>query len=291
MMPRSHVWFRVVLFAGLLFSSFGTGACSPSDAERDPKTKTRAIEGADVPAAPSPSANASGIRADDIMDHEKAWPDIAVLVEPWTPAGADAPLKQGYRGAVIRVLENGHVRIDFGRHGKHEIPIAATDLILRANEVAAGSRHKVAPNFLAHFGTQFVHPTTAELVAMPTPELAKSERFLCVFADPSLESFAELAERLATLDDVPKLQALMFPLAVERNQVQTVKDRLQAVGWPVPFAYPQAAEKHAESLLDEIPTAPTALLVTSEGRLLHRTTLSEPGAIDALRAAATPPSP
>lgn len=288
MKSRSSTSFCVVLIGGFLFLLVSTGACSPSDAERDSATNTRADESAVIPAVPSPSANASGIRANNIVEREESWPDIAALVEPWTPAGADAPLKKGYRGAVIRVLEDGRVRIDFGRHGEHDIPIAATDVVARANEVAAGTRHKVAPNFLAHFGTQFVHPTTVELKPFPTPELAKSDRFLCIFADPNPPEFAQLAMQLAEMTDVPKLQGLFFPLAVAQDQVQAVKDRLQAVDWPVPFAYPQAAEKLAESLLGEVPSVPTALLVTAEGRVLHRSALPEPGALESLRASITP---
>ena len=34
--------------------------------------------------------------------------------------------------------------------------------------------------------------------------------------------------------------------------------------WAVPFAYPRAAEIHAQSLLGEVPDRPYALLVTAE---------------------------
>ena len=277
-------------------------ACSPStDDARDAipaSVATQSAPNAKRPADPTRDGasdpartSAATISVENVFDNESSWPNIASLVESWTPAGESPPLKKGYRGAVIRLLPGGLVRIDFGRHGKHEIPIAATDFVARANEVEAGTRFKTAPNFLAHFGTQFVHPTSPEPMAFPTPELAKSDRFLCIFADPSPESFAELAERLAALDDVPKLQGLMFPLAVERDQIQAVKDRLEAVGWRVPYAYPQAAEKHAESLLGAVPTRPMALLITGEGRLLLQTELDRPGAIEALRTAVTSPSP
>ena len=186
---------------------------------------------------------------------------------------------------MIRVLPDALVRIDFGRHGEHDVPVASTDLVARANEVLAGARHKVAPNFLAHFGTQFLHPTAQEMIGFPTPDLAKSEHFLCIFGDPTASGFEQLAAQLAQITDRPNLQGLFFPIGLTQDRLQAVKDRLQAVGWPVPFAYPQAAEKLAESLLDEIPTVPTALLITAEGRVLHRTGLSTPGEVDALRSA------
>ncbi len=287
-MQRPNTTLRAAYFLLILALLPATQlACSPSaDEARDAKPAATATQ----PAPDAAQASGGRINAENVYENEAAWPNIASLVEPWTPDGAASPLKQGYRGGVIRLLPSGLVRIDFGRHGKHEIPIAATDFVARANEVEAGTRFKTAPNFLAHFGTQFVHPTSPEPMAFPTPELAKSDRFLCIFADPGPESFAVLAERLAALADVPKLQGLMFPLAVERDQIQAVKDRLEAVGWRVPYAYPQAAEKHAESLLGAVPTRPTALLITGEGRLLLQTELDRPGAIEALRAAATPPS-
>ncbi len=264
------------LLCAPLFALLCATACSPSD----PGSSGTGSE----------AASEIGIRAEDLLDQEKWWPNIVALVEPWTPPGADAPLKKGYRGALIRVIDAGHARIDFGRHGKHEVPIGSTDLLMRAVEVEAGKRHKVAPNFLAHFGTQFLHPSAPEMVPFPTPELAKSDRFLCLFADPRAPEFAQLAQALAGLADVSGLQPLFFPLGLKQEELQSVKDRLQAVGWPVPFAYPEAAERHAESLLGEIPARPTALLVTAEGRLLDRTPLDDLGAVGTLRAAASPGS-
>ncbi len=267
---------RPIVWLVLLGAIAGALACS--SAESDP-----------APAG-IPAASTSGLTAANILEHERAWPDIVALTEPWTPPGAPLALKQGYRGALIRVDDAGRARIDFGRHGKHDIPLESTDLIARAIEVEAGTRHKVAPNFLAHFGTQFVHPSGLELVPFPTPELAKSERFLCIFANPRDAGFEDLARRLASLGDVPGLQALFFPLAMERDELQPVKDALQKSAWAVPFAYPRAAEMHAQSLLGELPDRPYALLVTSEGRLLHRSDLAEAGVFEALRAAASPPS-
>jgi|JI10StandDraft_1071094.scaffolds.fasta_scaffold176724_2 hypothetical protein len=262
------------LLLALVFGLFSTTACSPSDPGQSESDAAN-----ERPADP-------GIRAEDLLDREEDWPNIVALVEPWTPPGAEAALKKGYRGALIRVIDARSARIDFGRHGKYDVPIGSTDLLLRTSEVEAGKRHKVAPNFLAHFGTQFLHPSTLELVPFPTPELAKSDRFLCLFADPRGPEFAQLAQALAGLADVRGLQPLFFPLGLKQDELQSVRDRLQAVGWPVPFAYPEAAERHAESLLGEIPARPTALLVTGEGRLLDLTPLDDPAAVETLRSAA-----
>ncbi len=278
---------RATLFL-LLLASLPTSPLACRDSREDAPAAA-----ADAALEPSRSG---AITATNLLEHERSWPNIAALVEPWTPPGDSVPLKKGHRGALIRVLEDGRrVRIDFGRHGEHDIPIEATDVVERANEVLGGTRHKVAPNFLAHFGTQFVHPTSPELVPFPTPELARADRFLCVFGDPRPESFAVLAEQLARLGAGPRMQGLFFPLGLAQSETRAVKDRLEAVGWQVPFAHPQAAEKLAESLLGEVPTTPTALLVSAEGRLLERTALSTPGAFERLAAAMAdagiPPSP
>jgi hypothetical protein len=290
MKSRSIAPRRATRFAGppsalrlaLVFGLLCAAACSPADSDSDPGPGEHVRE---TESQPDP-----GIRAEELLDREEDWPNIAALVEPWTPPGAETPLKKGYRGALIRVIDARSARIDFGRHGKYDVPIGSTDLLLRTSEVEAGKRHKVAPNFLAHFGTQFLHPSTAEMVPLPTPELAKSDRFLCLFADPREPEFARLAQALAGLADVQGLQPLFFPLGLKQDELQSVKDRLQAVGWPVPFAYPEAAERHAESLLGEVPLRPTALLVTAEGRLLDLTGLDDPGAVETLRAAAGPAS-
>lgn len=265
----------------LACSTLGLSSCSPSSND-----ESRGDEAVGVESAAPARAPEGPVTAANVLENERYWPDIVALTKPWTPPGSAQALKQGYRGALIRVDEQGRARIAFGRHGNHDIPIESTDLITRANEVASRERHKVAPNFLAQFGTQFLHPSTEEMVPYPTLELAKSDRFLCLFADPRDPGFDALARDLATLEDEPGLQLLLFPLKMKRDEVELVKDTLQAVRWSVPFAYPEASEVHARSLLGEIPGSAQALLVTGEGRLLYRAALPDRAALDALRTAA-----
>ena len=122
------------------------------------------------------------------------------------------------------------------------------------------------------------------MIPYPLLELARSDRFLCIFANPRGEGFAELARQLVPLESSPGVQMLFFPLAMKREETQVVKDLLEATSLQVPFAYPEAAEVHARSLLGEVPTAAYALLVTSEGRLLHSMGLADEGELEALRA-------
>jgi hypothetical protein len=266
--------------------------CSPEANDPAPVETRAEASPAEVgpPPVESPAkAHATTITAENVLEHEDAWPDIVAVTTAWTPPEAEAPLKPGYRGALIRVEAGGAVRIAFGRHGNHSIPLDHTDLIARANEVASGERHKIAPVFLAHFGTQFLHPELEGIVPYPTPALAQATRFLCVFAKPAAEDFPALAARVAALSDVASLQVLFFPLDMPQGSAETVKSTLATAEWPVPFAYPQAAEVHAQKLVGEVPSAPTALLITTEGRLIAQLPLEQPDAIDRLRAMADTP--
>jgi hypothetical protein len=237
-------------------------------------------------AGPLASELQDEITPQNVLERERYWPEIVALTKPWLPPGSEQSLKASYRGALIRVDDQGRARIDFGRHGKHDVPIEFTDLIERANQVESGALFKMAPNFVSHFGTLFLHPSTPEMLPYPTAELAKAKRFLCVFANPRDPEFEKRTRELAALADQPGLQMLFFPLSMRQDELTVVKEMLKRVSWLVPFAYPEAAEMHALTLLGAVPTSAQALLVTAEGRVLERASLSDPGAVDALRAAA-----
>ena len=272
-LSRSHQ--RLGLFCSILLALSG---CSQSSNESSSADEAQIVRSAT-------QESTGTITRENILENERYWPDIVAMVEPWTAPDSERLIKQGYRGALIRVDELGRTRIAFGRHGNHDIPLELTDLISRANDVKAGSRYKIAPNFLAQFGTQFVHPSSEEMIPYPLLELARSNRFLCIFANPRGEGFAELARQLSSLGSSPGVQMLFFPLAMKRDETQVARDLLKAASLPTPFAYPEAAEVHARTLLGEVPTAAYALLVSSEGRLLHRMGLANEGELEALRAA------
>lgn len=280
----------------LVFFTLLLGGCPESANE---STRTNGSDATQIKAAatPEPATTSAPVAAsgtitrENVLENERYWPDIVAMVEAWTDPESGRLIKKGYRGALIRVDERGRTRIAFGRHGTRDIPIEQTDLISRANEVASGTRHKVAPNFLAHFGTQFVHPSSDELIPYPMLELARSDRFLCVFADPRSKDFAELARGISPLASTPGVQLLVFPLAMKRDETQLVKDLLKNASLQAPFAYPEAAEVHARTLLGEVPSGAVALLVTSEGRVLHNAGMTDTGTVEALRTALDSPVP
>ena len=288
---------RSVLLFALASSTLGLTGCPQSSTDANPSEKVAGVESTAAPSTHTeptkpttpgsalPAAEPQGkITPENILESERYWPEIVALTEPWLPPGSGQPLKKSYRGALIRVDEQVRARIDFGRHGKYDVPIEFTDLIERANQVESGALYKMAPIFVSHFGTLFLHPSTPEMVPYPTAELAKAQRFLCLFANPRDPRFEALARQLAKLNDPPGLQMLLFPLSMKQTELEDVKDTLKRVAWPVPFAYPEAAEMHARALLGDVPASAVALLVTAEGRVLDRETLSEVGAFDSIRA-------
>lgn len=280
---------RLVVPVGLALGLLG---CPDTPSNRGDAAPAPASEHVAPPTGRSDADATGAITRANALEHESVWPDIVALVEPWTPPDSDAPLKRGYRGALIRLDDRGRVRIAFGRHGNHDVPIDSTDFLDRANAIRSGERFKPGPTFLVHFGNQFLHPSTTEPTPYPSAELAKYDRFLCVFADPQDARFAMQMKDLAELRDEPRLQILFFPLGMKRGGMEAVKERLRAVSLPVPFAYPEAAEVHARSLLGSVPDRPTAILISAEGRLLEGsgTAPDAPGFVGKVRAALHDPA-
>lgn len=272
----------LALGIALVSSSF---ACSDSAGTAD--VQSVAIDAVEV-AAPASDATASGddefvVTEANVYDHESYWPNIVALVEEWQPDGAEKPLRPRYRGALIRVERDGRVRIDFGRHGRYDVPIEKTDLVRSANEVRLGTRHKAAPNFVLQVGTRLVDPRTDEGVPMKSSEIARARVFLCIFADPLDDEFPALARELASLGDVEGLGFVLFPQTGDSEDLQAIKDRLRASDWEVPFGYPRLSENQTLSLLGEVPTGPYALIVTPEGRVLYRSNLAKLDALAEMR--------
>src|SRR4029450_1814282 len=107
-----------------------------------------------------------------VYEQERYWPAIVALTQEWLPAGETKPLKAQYRGTLVRVEADGRVRIDFGRHGKHDIPMDHTDLVQRANEVRAGTRTKLAQNFVLRVGNTLVDSSSQPMRPTTIAEIA-----------------------------------------------------------------------------------------------------------------------
>jgi len=253
-------------------------ACSaPSDDEAEAEVRAAA----DSPETAAESSEAT-ITAVNVYDYEAYWPNIVVLEESWLPPGQEKPLKAKYRGALVRVEADRRVRVDFGRHGKHDIPIERTDLVQRTVDVRAGRRHKTAPGFVLQMGTRLVDSSGEVPGALPSIVLDQAETFLCLFADPTAEDFPALARAASALDALDGVMLILFPQGLAGVDLATAHEKLRGASWQAPYAYPRLTPDHTRSLLGVDETPPYALVVTPEGRVLFRTALEDPRALAAL---------
>ena len=259
---------RCACFCLLLFLV----ACTPAG----PEDSTTGV------AAPAPAQAEGGdgeITAVSVYTHEEAWPAIVAMTKAWQPPGpgpgASSPLVPPVPGALIRGEPNGRVRIDFGRHGKHDIPFEYTDLVERANRTRRGELAKQAPNFLLQIGTRLVDSSMSEPRPVDLRELLEAEAFLCIFADPRGRDFAVFAKQLAAFEGENGVRTVFFPQSVAREDTEYLRERMGALFWQVPFTYPRAAPSYTRQLLGELPEGPYALLVSPHGKVLYRSALTE----------------
>ena len=235
--------------------------------------------------APQAASTADGaITLENVYDHERYWPAIVALTQEWLPPGETVPLKAQDRGTLVRVEPDGRVRID-GRHGAHDVPIDHTDLVLRANEVRAGTLTKLAPNFVLRVGNSLVDSSSPQIRPHKLDEIAGARGYLCVFADAHAEGFPALAKQLAALDGVNGVRTVFFPLSAEQDDDRYVHERLGAVSWPVPYMYPRLSADYTLSLLGELPKRPRVQLISPEGRVLYQGDVEATAGVSDLRRA------
>ena len=167
---------------------------------------------------------------------------------PWWPcAGSNPALKKGYRGALIRVEKTG---------------------------------------FVLQIGTPFVDPSSAEPKALKSISVSGARFFLCVFSDPVAEDLRVATRALGSLEEVDGLRFVFFPQSADGEDLQAIQDRLRAIDWEVPFSFRLLNDNYTRALLGAKPDVPMALLLTPEGRVLHRAELGARGAISAFRSVA-----
>jgi hypothetical protein len=203
-------------------------------------------------------ADAPAITAATLLANDRFWPYLVGLAG----AGDDA------LGVLIRVDAKGTARIDFGRDGLREIPVAKTDLVERANRVRRGELEKMAPNFLLAHGPRLVDAAGEQLRPLPYSEVAGDAGFLCVFADPASVPFPALAAALAPLQNHRGVRTILFAQGDIADPL--LRDRLRELEWPVPFVFDHLAEAYTRSLLATDAKPPFVMLVTREGRVLYQ---------------------
>lgn len=251
----------------LLFSLSGP----PTAWAMDPSTY-RAAD----PAAPV-------VTAGSLLGSERFWPYRVALRSDFTPPGGAAPLPAGTMGILVRVEDSGRARIHFGRDGRHELPVERTNLVEEANRVRAGEEQKIAPNLVHMIGTRLVDTEGPVLRAFDFSRVYEPERFVAVFADPSSEDFEALVAALAPLRATPGTMTVLFPQGEHPDP--PLRERLRALGWPVPFLRDEYGEGYTRSLRPDDAPQPALMLLTPEGRVLLDQPFGGSATVAALRKA------
>jgi hypothetical protein len=217
-------------------------------------------------AARAAAAQAGAVGPQDLFASEAWWPYRATLVQDWTPGAGGPPLRKGTRGVLIRVETPERARVDFGRAGLYELPIAATDLAASADRIRRGELAKAGPNFVVAIGARLLDPEPAPPLAFAIERVRGQRRFLCVFADPDAAGFDDLARGLAPLAEREGVQTILFPQT--RSSDAAVAEALRARSWRIPFVAGHLSEAYTRTLLPANATPPALLLQTAEGRVL-----------------------
>ena len=247
------------------------------------------IESLGPPSYQAADPQAAVVTPGTLLENDRFWPYQVVLTEPLAPrGGSSVALRPGLRGVVVRYQPDGNVRIDFGRDGVVEVPLAKTDLVERVNRVRLGEERKISPNLTHAIGPRLV--TTIDPAGpgtIPFEETFAARGYLAVFANPREEGFDELAEALAHADLHGRhgVWTVLLP-TVAQGQLPSLEthQRLHRAGWIVLFVHEAFALSYARSLRDEDEPAPALMLSTADGRLL----LDRPfgaGALDEIEAA------
>lgn len=243
-----------ILVAGVALSWFGAPVASAE------------LESAgEAPAYDSVEADAPPVTAATLLENEKFWPLRVTLTEPAAlkpPPMAPTPV--GRTGVLVRVVSPEVVRVDFGRDGRAEIALAATDVVARANDVRTGKLRKGAPNLLSIMGSQIVD--ARDLNPITFADASGFDGFLCVFADPKVDEFDALADSLRGLRQNPRVLTTLF--AEGDHPPRTLASQLHERDWIVKFVFDHMAEGLARALMPEGAEMPTVLLLSPEGRVL-----------------------
>lgn len=248
---------------------YATATAEPSDAPVVPNASPMAAAPAleEVPIehhAEDPTA--PEVTAKNLLANERFWPYRVALVRPWKGDGLASELPVGSLGIVIRVEDAKKVRIDFGRNGLAEVPIEATDLIARSNGVRLGTERKFLPNFIEAIGPRLLDSSAESVRPVTMTTVYPHEGFLCVFADTSAPSLAEIAKALAPLAQRDDVMTIVFPQGRPLDVI--VYERLRSIDWKVPFVFQHLSEPYTRTLVGEAPKLPYVTLQTREGRLL-----------------------
>lgn len=250
-------------------------------ASADPDWSRRGHVSGGLPDYDASDPDAPPVTEENLLASERFWPYRVELVEPWAGAPRGAAVASGTAGVLIRVEPSGRARIDLGRDGLHEVPLAVTDVVARAERIRRGEKRKIAPNLLHAIGPRLGDSAGEEPGPYRFERAADKRGFLSVYADPEAEGFEALATSLARFQDRDEVLTVLFPQG--RHPDAEVRERLRALGWKVPFVLDHLSEPYTHSQLGAAHALPAVQLQTAEGRVLFRSAW-DPGVPEALAA-------
>ncbi|MEZ4217601.1 MAG: hypothetical protein R3E88_14045 [Myxococcota bacterium] len=227
--------------------------------------------------------SAPPVTAATLLANERFWPYHVTLVEPVAVPGAARALPASLRGVLIRANADGSVRVDFGRDGMLDVPLAATDVVAGANRTREGEELKIGPNLGHAIGPRLVDAKFEKVHAVVFSRAREYRGFLTVFADLADEQLAAIARATAPLHEHGGLAVVVFPQGDVADAVATRK--LRELGWPVLSALDRLSEMYTRTLVAGQPRLPYVMLQTNEGRVLYEASWG-PGVGEALVAAA-----
>jgi hypothetical protein len=228
------------------------------------------------------SPQAARVTEKNLLASEIFWPYQVELVEDVKRVAPAPILPSGSLGVLIGVEASGVARLDFGRDGLLNVPVAGTDLLARANRIRTGELEKMAPNFVFAIGPRLADSAGASLRALPFLSMNGMHGFLCVFADPSAKEFPAIAAALAPLHERHGVMTILLPQG--RIPDGELREQLRAANWTVPFVYDHMSEAYTHSLLPAGLEPPAVTLQTPEGRVIYASAWS-PTAVEKLTAA------
>lgn len=220
------------------------------------------------------SADQSGARVAEeitranLFDHESDWPYRVALSRSWKPAGHDGDFGwgEGTLGVLTRFDEVRGVKIDFGRFGVHWVPIDATDVVARANQIRTGELEKLAPNLAVALNHRLLDPTERTLrEARDDLFLVPKDDYILVFADPAEASFAKVA--LATRRWAALPNAIVVLIALNERPDAHVYKFCYDAGFRGTFLMATYAAPNASAYLEPGAKPPVVQLRTAEGRV------------------------
>jgi hypothetical protein len=202
----------------------------------------------------------------NVFENERFWPYQVELTKPFTPAGRKAPLEAGTLAVLVRLERPGVARIDFGRDGRAEVPVGATDIVARADRIRLGEEQKIAPNLVFAIGTRLVDSAAPSIQGLDLGPVYAAKAFVAVFADPASDGFAGIAEGLKQLGEREGVLVVLFAKGEHPDRV--LRERLRKLAWTVPFLRDSYSEGYISALRADHAPMPSVMVLTPDGRVL-----------------------